>query len=123
MIKNSNWTSPSFKNTKAADIVPQEAMDVEFVILLQGNNLFGDAIYSYVKMTGTKLKEVFAKMQINENFKPSDFGEVISAGRGEPTQEVRDEMAAGYNMTDVPLPKPLPKPNLSQPKFFGDEEA
>ena len=44
------------------------------------------------RLTGRNLKEMFAKMQNNENFKPADFGTVLAAGRGEPTPEVREEM-------------------------------
>ena len=37
-----------------------------------------------------------------EQFKPSDFGTVLAAGKGEPSQELRSEMAVMYNMVDKP---------------------
>jgi len=62
---------------------------------------------------------MFAAMQAGENFKPSDFGTVIAAGIGEPSQEIRDEMREEYNMIDVPPPKSdIP---AIQPKSFDDE--
>ncbi len=87
---------------------------------MQGTNLFGDHINSYLQLTGQNLKNMFAKMQAGENFKPADFGTVLSAGRGEPTKEVRDEMAATYNMIEVPAPATV-TPAFVQPKFFTDE--
>lgn len=119
MTKKSNWAASGFGRKVSPDLVDDEFLDVEIVILLQGSNLFGDAIYSYLKLTGRNLKEMFSKMQSGENFKPADFGAVLQAGRGEPTAEVRAEMATTYNMVEVPAPPPS-NPVFVQPKFFGD---
>jgi hypothetical protein len=62
---------------------------------------------------------MFARMQAGENFKPADFGTVIAAGRGAPSQEVREEMNQEYSMLDVPAPGAGPD---FQPKFLDDEE-
>ncbi len=123
MIKKNNWSTDAFGGgSSSSNVIDEKLLDVDIVILLQGTNLFGDGIYSYLRLPGRKLKEMFAKMRAKENFNPSDFGEVLSAGRGDPSQEVRAEMAATYNMIDVPMPKPTaPKPVFVQPKFFGDE--
>ena len=123
MDKKNNWTAPNLAKNAPASLVPDESLDVEFVILLQGANLFGDAVYSYLQLTGRHLKDMFGKMQAGENFKPSDFGAVLAAGRGQPPQEVREEMAATYNMIDVPMPQPVAKPVFVQPKFFNDDES
>lgn len=120
MNKKSNWAASGFGRKVSPDLVDDEFLDVEIVILLQGMNLFGDLIYSYLQLTGRNLKDMFAKMQKGENFKPADFGTVLSAGRGEPSKEVREEMAATYNMIEVPPPVQA-NPVFVQPKFFGDE--
>jgi hypothetical protein len=52
---------------------------------------------------------MFAMMQAGENFKPANFGTVITAGVGEPSQEVRDEMKRRYDMIDVPTPSSTTK--------------
>ncbi len=123
MIKKNNWSTGAFGGAESASsIIDEKLLDVDIVILLQGTNLFGDGIYSYLRLPGRKLKEMFAKMRAKENFNPSDYGEVLSAGRGDPSQDVRNEMAATYNMIDVPMPKPAAKPPVFvQPKFFNDE--
>lgn len=119
MIKKSNWAASGFGRKVSPELVDDEFLDVEIVILLQGTNLFGDHIYSYLQLLGRNLKEMFGKMQSGENFKPADFGTVLAAGRGEPSKEVRDEMAVTYNMIEVPPPKSA-APAFVQPKFFGD---
>jgi len=120
MTRKNNWSASGFGKNVSPTLVKDEFLDVEIVILMQGSNLFGDPVYSYIEITGRNLKEMFAKIQNNDNFKPSDFGTVLSAGRGEPSPEVREEMRVTYNMIDVPVPR-QPKPNLTQPKFFDEE--
>ena len=122
MVKKNNWTASGFGKGVSPDLVKDEFLDVEIIILLQGSNMFGDEVYSYVQIIGRNLKEMFAKMQKNENFKPADFGTVLMAGRGVPTTEVKEEMAATHGMVDVPMPKAPVAPVFVQPKFFGDAE-
>ncbi len=117
-MKN-NWSTPGFGKHVAPDLVSDEYLETEVVILLQGTNLFGDRVYSYLQLLGNALKEMFARMQAGENFKPADYGTVLAAGRGEPPEEVRKEMKEKYDMIDVPTPKPRPISNF-QPKFFDD---
>ncbi len=119
MAKN-NWSASGFGKGVSPDLVKDQFLDVEIIILLQGNNLFGDSIYSYIQINGRNLKEMFTKMQGGENFKPSDFGTVLAAGTGTPSAEVQEEMRTTHGMVDVPVPQ-RPKPAFSQPKFFGDD--
>jgi tetratricopeptide (TPR) repeat protein len=69
-----------------------EQIETEVVILLQGNNLYGDQIYSYLKVNGMNLTDMFVEMRLGHNFRPTDFGTVLAAGRGKPTQEFHDEI-------------------------------
>jgi hypothetical protein len=121
MTKKNNWSASGFGKFVSPELVSDEFLDAEVVLLMQGTNLFGDLIYSYLKASGRNLKLMFGKMQKGDNFLPSDFGTVLAAGRGEPTEEVREEMRATYNMVDVPMPKRAPNPAFSQPKFFDEE--
>jgi tetratricopeptide (TPR) repeat protein len=101
--------SEAKKSAVSPELVSAEYLDTEIVILLQGTNLFGQRVYSYVLLTGRRLKRMFAMMQAGENFKPANFGTVITAGIGEPSQEVRDEMKRRYDMIDVPAPSSTTK--------------
>ncbi|HEU5046711.1 MAG TPA: hypothetical protein VFT64_02600 [Rickettsiales bacterium] len=118
-MKN-NWSTPGFGKNVSPDWINDELLDVEVVILLQGSNLFGDPVYSYLKLMGKDLKRMFGEMQAGKNFKPADFGSVLAAGRDTPPQEIRDEMKEKYNMIDVPAPKPVNRFGSFQPKFFDD---
>lgn len=125
-MKN-NWAASGFGSNVSPELVEDQFLDSEIVILLEGTNLFGDAVYSYLKLNGRNLKEMFGKMKSRQNFKPADFGTVLAAGRGKPTTEIRQEMVQTHNMIDVPDPKPTPveaKPVFAQPKpfsFFSDD--
>lgn len=78
------------------------------VMLLQGKNLFGDMIYSYVKVAMGDIKRLYAAMQSGANFNPSDFGTVVAAGKGEPTPELKAEMATTYHMLEPINPAVFP---------------
>ena len=92
-------------------------------MLISGTNMFGDKIYSYIKISLKNFNKLSAAMRGTENFRPSDFGQVVAAGRGEPSPELKQEMAVTYGLVDVPKPKEtgaVPA-GLSQPKFFDEE--
>jgi hypothetical protein len=86
------------------DLVSAEYDDVEIVMLLQGSNLFGDSVYSYLKLTGASLREMFREMSLGHNFKPADYGEILEAGKNPPSAEVRERMNRLYHMIEVPSP-------------------
>ena len=115
-----NWSTPGFGKYVSPALVSDEYLNAEIVILLQGVNLYGDQVYSYIELTGRNLKRMFAKMQAGENFKPAEYGTIIASGRGDIPQEVRDKMKEEFNMVDVPMPG-KPAPSL-QPKFLDDED-
>ncbi len=105
----------------------EKLLDETGVILMYGTNTFGDRIYSYIEITMRKLQDMKAAMDRNENVKPSDFGSVLAAGRGEPSQDIKDEMAAKYNL--IPIPTRNAPPTSTKPVFappprfsYGDDE-
>ncbi|MAR57342.1 MAG: hypothetical protein CMM93_09175 [Rickettsiales bacterium] len=98
----SDWQTRAFSNNSTPVELSDEILDQEGVIFLTGKNTFGDDVYSYLKITIRniqRLKEALAK---GEHFMPSDFGSVLAAGKGEPDQELRSEMAVTYKLIDVP---------------------
>lgn len=125
------WITQAMSGMKQAEEekISDASLDKEVVLLVQGSNLFGDSIYSYVKVALRNYRELRAAMAKGENFSPSDYGEVVAAGRGEPTEEIKDEMRVKYGMVD--LTRQLnarkeamakAKPMAPQPAFFGDDD-
>lgn len=111
----SDFKNPLLKEEEKIDF------DKEVVLFLQGKNNFGDAVYSYVKLTIRNVEHMMAKVRSKEDFFPSDFGTVIAAGRGEPSLELRSEMAITYNLVEVTPPKPAAKPlNFNQPPVWEE---
>ncbi len=75
--------------------------DKSVVLLLYGKNSFGDKIYSYLKITLSALQNLKSAVQGGGGFNPSDYGTVIAAGKGEPTDAVRAEVASTYQVVDA----------------------
>ncbi|HEU5046713.1 MAG TPA: hypothetical protein VFT64_02610 [Rickettsiales bacterium] len=118
--KKSNWTASGFGRYVSPDLISDEFLDDEVIVLLEGNNTFGDRLYCYLQLTCRNLREIFGKIRSGENFKPADFGTVIVAGRGEPSPEIKAEMNNEHHIIDVQKPA-LPKIDTSQPKFFDED--
>ncbi len=119
MTKN-KWIAPAFGKYVSPDLVDDGLLDAEVVVLLEGNNLFGDKVYCYLQLTCANLKEIFRKIQASENFKPSEYGDVVASGRGEPPPEVKAAMHSEHEITDIPKPNPPFHINTTQPKFFDE---
>jgi len=116
------WVTPSLgKNAVPADI-SEELLDKLLVIFLQGKNIFGDRIYSYLELTLRNLRDLKKKMDSGEDFSPSDFGTVLAAGTGYPSDEVKQEMSTKYNMVDLPPPRPA-SVAVAQPSVWNDEDG
>lgn len=120
------WIAKALGNTSFAvdETINDDKLDEEAVILLQGMNLFGDAIFSYLKLTMRNFAKLSLAMANGENFTPSDFGEVVAAGRGQPSRELQDEMRVKHNLVSIPKMKPRGEEpvGLSTPKLFDDPE-
>lgn len=86
------------------------------VILLRGKNVFGDMIYCYLKVTFGDLNRLQEALDSPNTFNISDYGTVIAAGRGEPTDEVQAEVALAYPMIEKPRPLSELKPPASAVK-------
>jgi hypothetical protein len=95
--------------------------DEYVVILLQGKNVFGDMIYCYVKATYLNVEKLQTALKAGQNFNPSDFGEVIAAGKGFPTDEVRAEVGQLYPLLDTPRMVHQPAGEIPSEKKAWDE--
>ena len=112
--------------SRTSDVeISEETLAKETVILAQGKNMFGDEIYSYIKFSMKNFRRLRDAMIAGENFKPSDYGEVIAAGRGEPPQELKDEMRIQYGLIDTPRPlvKDREPEGLNKPAFFEEDDG
>lgn len=122
---SNNWSNkPQTKNVLHMQVDPAH-LDKTGVILVHGTNTFGDAIFSYLELTMGKLQDMKLALDRNENIKPSDFGTVLAAGRGNPSQELQDEMAAKYNLVPVPTTRASAKAAFAPPPKFsygGEDE-
>lgn len=99
---SAKWTSkPIPENSQAKSF----SMDDQFVVLLLfGKNSFGDKIYSYLKIYLPNLPKLKTAIRAGKGFNPSDFGEVIAAGKNEPPGELRAEIANTYKVLDNSAP-------------------
>lgn len=111
----STWTT----KTLPSEGVPLSEQFV--VLLLFGKNSFGDRIYSFVKINLPHIQTLKNAIKSGKGFNPSDFGEVIAAGKGEPPSEVRAEIAASYQVLDNAAPQATAKPTPIEEKKAWDE--
>ena len=96
---STQWTSGATSPIAAAFGLTQEEYENETgVLLLYGKNSFGDKVYSYLEITIPNLRKLKDASVSGKGFNPSDFGKVIAAGRGEPSDEVRAEISSTYQV-------------------------
>lgn len=116
-----NWKTAALSKNSTPVAIDDALLEEKVVILLQGKNVFGDQIYTYLRLSLKSLQQLRDKMRKNDNFMPAEYGEVLAAGKGEPSQELRSEMAVIYNMIDVPRPKPTTMPSFAPSAKLWEE--
>lgn len=119
---STKWTAPGLNKNAAPVDIPEDMKEEPIVVLLYGRNMFGDRIYSYVEIPLRNLQPLRDKLLAKVQFQPSEFGTVVAAGKGEPTQDVKDDIASTH-----PHTKTYPDPAamvaaLAQPPKVWDEE-
>jgi hypothetical protein len=121
------WNKKALGDPLGADSleISDEVLEKEAVILAEGLNMFGDQVYSYLKFPMRNFIRLRDAMAAGENFTPSDYGTVIAAGRGEPPQELKDEMRIQYGLVDTPKPEQKAPPPISAPKLslFDEDDG
>ena len=119
---NSSWKTSAFSKNSTPVELDETLLAEKVVILLQGKNVYADAIFTYIELSLKSLQQLRDKMRSGEDFMPGEYGTVLAAGKGEPSAEMRSEMAVTHNMVDVPRPKPMAPPSYAvpQPKLWDD---
>lgn len=98
------WSNNTIGNANPAALLADKLAHEYVVLLMYGKNSFGDKIYSYLKIMLPDLQRLKAAVQAGKGFNPSDYGTVIAAGKGEPTDEVKREVASTYQVLDNSKP-------------------
>lgn len=65
------------------------------ILLIRGENPEGGKMYAYVAVRADKL-EAFMEAQKSGTFFPEDYGMILEAGEGEPTDDVKKRMTEEY---------------------------
>jgi hypothetical protein len=119
---NTNWKTGAYSKNSTPVSVDEEMLKEVVVILLQGKNVYGDQIYTYLKLSLKNLIAMREKMVKKQDFMPGEYGEVVAAGKGVPSAELRSEMAVTHNMIDVPKPQTPATQSyaIPQPKLWED---
>jgi hypothetical protein len=97
--------SSGFGGIVSEELVDSRFLDVPIVHLLQGDNLQGQPIWSYTQLSGVQVARLYKAMRQKENFKPSEFGLLLTSGAGSPPRWIRDVMDREYEMVDMEVPK------------------
>ena len=116
------WKTSAFSKNSTPVELDEEVLAEKVVILLQGKNIYGDPIFTYLQLTIKSLIQLRDKIRRVEDFMPAEYGTVLAAGKGEPSAEMRSEMALTHNMIDVPRPKAAAPASYAvpQPKLWDD---
>ena len=110
---STKWSTQVLGQSSGSPNFGELLKDEYALIFLQGKNTFGDLVYCYVKVILPDIDKMHAILQADAGFHPSDFGTVVAAGKGDPTDEVKAELALTYPM--LAQPKPINLPNLPPP--------
>lgn len=80
------------KLTRTEQIIAEKTV---CVLLVRGESPDGKKIYAYLAIRADKL-ESFMEAQKQGTFYPEDYGIVLEAGEGEPSDEVKHKMTQEY---------------------------
>ncbi len=91
------------KLTQSEQIVAEKTV---CILLVRGEDPKGMPIFAYVAVRADKL-ESFMEAQKHGLFYPEDYGVIVEAGEGEPTDDIRQKMEKEYGfnhqmMVDIP---------------------
>lgn len=94
------------KLTRSEQIIAEKTV---CVLLVRGESPDAKKIYAYLAIRADKL-EAFMKAQNEGTFFPEDYGIILEAGEGEPSEEVKLKMTQEYGfnheaMLDLGSPK------------------
>lgn len=90
--------------------------DEPVLILIEGKNTFGDKIFCYLKLPYSGYRILREKMFNQEKFNPRDYGEIVAAGQGQPTEDIKQEIKDEYGFVPVSM-------NEATPQRFNFEDV
>jgi len=96
--------------------IDRDLLRENVVIFMTGKNVNGNNTYAYIQIALWKLQELKAATDAGEKFLLSDYGVVLASGRGEPSDDIRKQMASKYNLIDIP--KPLSKEEEEEREIY-----
>ena len=109
-------------NYKADNVLLREKV----VILLQGKNIEGNDIFTFLELSLWRLSELRKVIAKREDFSPKDYGVILEAGAGPVPDELYDRMRKEHNMIDVPRITPSDQQTeneIYQQYMYGFNEA
>lgn len=91
------------KLTRSEQILAQRAV---CVLLVRGETIEAKRVFAYVAVRADMLQE-FLEAQRSGVFYPEEYGIILEAGEGEPSDEIREKMTKEYGfnhdgMLDLP---------------------
>jgi hypothetical protein len=110
------------RNPETNDSSIDELLEEDVIILIYGENIFGDRVFSYVKLPYILAEQVRIKIEANEKFDVREYGEVVAAGKGEPTARMEEEIAEQFGMVTM---KKFEEPSLPEDtsiKFWSEDD-
>lgn len=116
---SAKWSSSILK--KSGVDFGELLKDEYAVIMLQGKNTFGDMIYCFLKVALPDIQRLQLALQAGKGFNASDYGTVVAAGKGEPPDDVKAEIALNYPMLESPRPMHIPPAAVPTEKKAWDE--
>lgn len=89
------YSAPAQGSAPVGDGKSAEPVDNNFIImLLYGKNSFGDKVYCYLQVMKNDLLRLRFASKEGQAMNPSDFGTILYAGRDEPSDEIKAEIAS-----------------------------
>lgn len=112
------------KLTRTEQIIAEKTV---CVLLIRGENPEGGKIYAYIAVRADKLED-FMEAQKSGTFFPEDYGMILEAGEGEPSDEVRARMTQEYGfnhdaMMDIDSTEKAHKVSSNLSGMIGDAVA
>ena len=102
-MSRKKWVSASSKGDQKVTAPTGPVFTSEdIVLLLSGFNNFGDKIYNYLKLPVEKVDNLIEAVKNGGRFDIREYGEVVAAGLGVPTPEIKKEIEGSYKMLSIP---------------------
>lgn len=102
MSPRSHYSEPSCGIVRDSTIeeFTEEELATETIILLEGQNIFNDSIFIYLKIDMRSLFNLQVEQKTKGNVQAGEYGEILFFGIGRPSRKVRKEFSEKYNLVE-----------------------